>query len=54
MSAVVTIIISGIAFTAMFGGLIIAWWHGYRNLCSVLLVACVATLAVAASNAGVG
>ena len=53
MSAV-TIIIIGIAFTAMFGGLIIAWWHGYRNLCSVLFVACVATLAVAVSNAGVG
>jgi hypothetical protein len=52
MSAVT--IIAGTAFSAMFGGVIFAWWHGYRDLFSVLLVACIATLAVAIPNARVG
>lgn len=48
MSAVNIII--GIALTAMFCGVIIAWWHGHRDLFSVLFVACIATLAIAIGN----
>jgi hypothetical protein len=52
MSAVT--IIAGTAFSAMFGGVIFAWWHGQSHLFSVLFVACIVTLAVAIPNARVG
>jgi hypothetical protein len=52
MSAVTIAV--GTAFSAMFGGAIFAWWHGYRDLFSILFVACIALLAVAIPYARVG
>ncbi len=49
MSAVT--IIAGIAFIAMFGGVVVAWWRGQKHLFSFLLVASVATLAIALGHA---
>jgi hypothetical protein len=47
-------ILAGIAFTAMLGGVIVAWWRGHKDLFSFLFVACIATLAIAFNNARVG